>query len=467
MRLTIIGGGPGGHTAAFAAAKQGMEVCLVESQSIGGVCLNHGCIPTKTLRASADCALQVKRMAEFGIDGIENATVNMATIAKRKNAVRDILRTGLLKTCQNLKIRLINGRGRLLDSTHVHVTTKDGEEVLTTDRVILATGSVHMPVPECPVDHTAILDSNDALDLTHLPKSMWVLGGGVIGCEMACIFKALGCDVTLVQRRPTLLASAHVDSDISTLIHRELRKQKITVLTERTLEQVRVEDGLVHGQVVASKYAKAPVQAKEFATESLLVTVGRLPNTANLGLKEAGVAVDEKGWIKVNDCLETSLAGVYAIGDVLGPKHVMLAHVAAAEGLCALENIMGHKTPMGYDVVPAAIFTSPEVGYVGLSQEEASKQGEIVAETFQMRELGKSQAQGDLPGFLKVVADAKTGRLLGAHMVGAHTTDMIAEAALAIKLKATVQDIAHTIHAHPTLSEGFYEAARLAYDDLR
>lgn len=469
MRLTIIGGGPGGYTAAFAAAKAECEVTLVEAASIGGICLNHGCIPTKALRASADAINMASRMAEYGVDGCDNALINMQVVNNRKNHVIEVLHGGLVKACQKYKINCIQGHGRIVDAQTVEVTTNDGvSSTVTGDAIIIATGSDHLALPGIAIDHKVIVDSDDALELTSVPKRLLILGGGVIGSEMACIYRSFGSEVTIVQRRDRLLSSPYVDKDVSTLVNREMRKQKIKVITDRTLKNVRVENGVVRGLIVASPYVQnADINEEPFEADMLLVTVGRAPMTTGLGLAEAGVAVDSKGWVKVSPTLETSLPHVYAIGDILGPDSIMLAHVSAMEALCALENILGQHVEMRYDVVPAAIFTSPEIGYVGLSEAEAKKKYNIVCSTFQMRELGKSQASGELPGFLKLVADADTGRVLGVHMAGAHTTDMIAEAALAIKMHATAADIAHTIHAHPTLSEGFYEAARLAQEEIQ
>lgn len=463
LRLTIIGGGPGGYTAAFAAARAGLSVTLVESDRLGGTCLNNGCIPTKTLRASADALELALRLSQFGINS-QGASVDPVAVLARKEKVCATLRGGLEKTCASLGVKLVQGRGRVVDAGLVEVSAKESKTLVEGDRVIIATGSYPFSLPGMPVDHRRILTSDDALELAHVPDSVVIVGGGVIGCELAFIYQAFGAKVTVVEGQNRLLPLPSIDADMGILLQREMKKRRIRCELGRTLTDVRVGEKNVQALLSPSPFIESPTPAQQQQTsleaEIILVTVGRMPNTSGLGLAEAGIVVDHRGWIKVDEQLQTTLPGVYAIGDVLGPSKIMLAHVAAVEGLCAVRNCLGQGKCMDYAVVPSGIFTAPEIGCVGLTEAQATEQGYAVrTSTFQMRELGKAQAMNELPGMFKLVADAATGKLLGAHITGAHATDLIAEAALALRVGASAADVASTIHAHPTLAEGFYEAA--------
>ena len=450
IRLTVIGGGPGGYTAAFAAARAGMSVTLVESGNLGGTCLNNGCIPTKTLKASADALELALRLSQFGITGQGAPAVDPAAVLARKEKVCATLRGGLEKACASLGVRLLKGRGRLVHAGLVEASTAEGPVSVEGDRVILATGSGALELPGLPVDHTHILTSDDALALDRVPASIAIVGGGVIGCELAFIYQAFGSKVTVVEGQNRLLPLPSVDADMSALLQREMKKRRIGCELGRTLKDVRVEGGMVRAMLGASPFIKEPTPAQMKET----------PITAGLGLAEAGVAVDGRGWIRADEHMRTSLPGVYAVGDALGPSRIMLAHVAAAEGLCAVRDCLGHDGRMDYSAVPSGIFTSPEIGCVGLAEAQASEAGrDVRTATFQMRELGKAQAMSELPGMFKIVSDGATGKVLGVHIAGAHATDLIAEAGLALRLGASVRDIASTIHAHPTLAEGLYEAA--------
>ncbi len=466
-RLTILGGGPGGYTAAFAAARAGFDVTLVERDRLGGTCLNRGCIPTKTLKASADALELALRLTEFGITGQGEPAVDPVAVLARKTRVCDVLRGGLEKACARYKIQLLRGRGTVINSRRVDVADAEGSvATVDTDAVLIATGSRVLELPGLSFDHQTVISSDDALELDRLPSRLLIVGGGVIGCELAFIYRAFGVAVTVVEGQNRLLPLPSVDADMSTLLQREMKKRRIGFECNRTLKDLRVEDGVARAVLAPSPFLEnpAPAQQKEVPVEAdmVLVTVGRKPDTEGLGLKTAGIATDAQGWISVNERLETSLPGVYAVGDVLGPRKVMLAHVAAMEGLCVVDNLRGQPRAMDYSAVPSGIFTSPEIGCVGLSEAQAREQGYGVrCASFQMRELGKAQAMGELPGIFKLVTDAATDKLLGVHIAGAHATDLVAEAALALRLGATARDIATTIHAHPTLAEGLYEAALL------
>lgn len=462
--LTIIGGGPGGYTAAFAAARAGWKVTLVERQHMGGTCLNRGCIPTKTIKASAEALELAHRLAEYGITGQSELAVDMAAVLARKDRVRATLQEGLRKGCAKHGVTLLSGSGRVLDAHRVEVTDAEGATTLVHgDAVLLATGSRVLELPGLTFDGTHILSSDDMLDCPRVPERLLVVGGGVMGCELAFIYRAFGAKVTLVEGQDRLLPIPGVDNDVSALLQREMKKSRIACELNRTLTDVRVEDGVVRGTLAPSPFLKDPTPAQQktapVEADMVLVTVGRCAETRGLGLEEAGVATDARGWVTVDEHLQTSVPGIYAIGDLLGPKHIMLAHVAAVEGLHVVETLLGKGKPMDYSIVPSGIFTSPEVGCVGLSEAQARAAGhDVRTSTFQMRELGKAQATGELPGFFKIVADA-AGKVLGVHIAGAHATDMVAEAGLCLHMGGTVRDIADTIHAHPTLAEGLYEAA--------
>ncbi|MEG2171831.1 MAG: dihydrolipoyl dehydrogenase [Desulfovibrionaceae bacterium] len=466
--LTVIGAGPGGYTAAFAAARAGIDVTLIESQSLGGTCLNSGCIPTKTLKASADALETALRLSEFGISTQGIPRIDPVAVLARKNTVCATLRDGLEKTCTRLGVKLLYGKGTILSAQCVDVTCADGNTCrVTGDDILIATGSRVLELPDLPFDHHTIISSDDALNADQIPPRVLIVGGGVIGCEMAFIYRAFGADVTVVEGQNRLLPLPSVDADMSTLIQREMKKRRIRCECNRTLAHVQVQEGKARAVLAASPFLRdpSPAQQQEVPVEAdvVLVTVGRVPNSHGLGLEAAGIATDARGWISVNDYLETSVPHIYAIGDILGPPKVMLAHVAAMEGLCVVDALSGKgRRPMDYSAVPSGIFTSPEIGCVGLSEKQALEQGYTVrCASLQVRALGKAQAMGELPGVFKIISDAATGKILGAHLAGAHATDLIAEATLAITMGATVHDITQTIHAHPTLAEGFYETALL------
>ena len=464
MKLTIIGGGPGGYTAAFAAAKAGVEVTLVERAHLGGTCLHTGCIPTKTLRSSADALDTVARLREFGIAGDCAATPDMSAIVARKRKVTATLQTGLEKTAAQLKVRVVRGDAEFVGAGLVRVASVDGSLEIAGDRVILATGSSPLELPSLPVDHRLVLSSDDALELQTVPEHLVVVGGGVIGCELAFIYRAFGAKVTVIEGQGRLLPLPSVDGEISRLLLREMKKKGIAVELARTVTATTPTGTGVSVEIGASPFVEVanPPAPRTLEADAVCVTVGRVPHTDGLGLDAAGVKVDARGWIEADDFLETSVPGVYAIGDVIGPRRIMLAHMAVAEAHTAVHNILHpeDRKAQRYDVVPSAIFTAPEIGDVGLSEAQAKQQGFAVkTSVFQFRELGKAQAMGELAGLFKLVVEEGSGKLLGAHIAGAHASDLIAEATLAIQRGCTARDLFETIHAHPTLSEGIYEAA--------
>ncbi len=469
-RITVIGGGPGGYTAAFEAARAGAEVTLIEAARMGGACLNWGCIPTKAFKASADALETSRRLKEFGIAGECEAKADMPAIVARKERITDILRGGLEKTCSRLGINIIHGRGKVINAGLVRVRTNDGQDLEAAgDSIIIATGSTHLYLPSLSIDHKRIITSDDALQLDYIPKRMLIVGGGVIGSEFAFIFRSFGSEVTIVEGLDRILPLPSVDADLSKIMLREMKKKGIKCELCQTAVRAELSSNGVSIVLGPSPFVeKIPSSAQKEKTieaEVVLVAVGRVPVTKGLGLEAAGVGTDQKGWIKVDERCRTSVPDIYAIGDVLGPSKIMLAHVAVMEGLVAAGNCLGMDKVMSYDVVPSAIFTSPEMASVGLTEAQARQQGlNLVCIQTQFRELGKAQAMGELAGLFKLVVDKDTDRLLGAHLAGAHVSDIIAEPTLAMSMRATGKDIAKTIHAHPTLAEGLFETARLLED---
>jgi dihydrolipoamide dehydrogenase len=448
VRLVVVGSGPGGYVAAIKAAQLGAQVTVIEDTEVGGTCLNRGCIPTKTVIASCDVLSRTRELDKFGLELNGSVVPNLAKIIDRKNKVVSIQVKGIRGLFKSWGIGIKEGRGVLTSSRGVEVTLKDGSrEKVEVDRIIIATGSRPAEIPVFPFDGKNILSSTDALGLTEIPKSLLVVGAGVIGCEFACIFRELGTEVTMVEMMDRAVATE--DFEISELLERELKKKKITLYTEVGVEKAEVRDDGVHAFLS---------DGREIVCEKLLVAIGRTLNSDNIGLEAAGVQKGKRGEILINEKLETNVPGVYAIGDVRGG--MLLAHLASREGLVAATNITGGDDVMDYRVVPAAIFTSPEIASVGLRQHQAEQEGlKIGIGHFEFRALGKAHAMGEISGFMKIIGEERTDRILGAHIIGPDASDLIHEVAVAMKTGRTVADIAGTIHAHPTLSEGIMEAA--------
>lgn len=468
VKIGIIGAGPGGYIAAIRAAQLGAQVTIVEQEALGGTCLNWGCIPTKTLKATAEMIENFQRAKEFGIDLEGGFRPDLERIMARKNEVIRIMAQGIKKILDSYKIQYMEGTAFIEDPNKILV--KGGEEKkqsLGVDKVIVASGSRPLNFSAFSFDGQSILSSSDALLLREIPESLLIIGGGVIGCEFAFIFKALGSQVTVVEALPRLIGLPSIDHDCSTIIQREMKKRKIKVILDKTVEKTDLRNGRVRVTIGPSPFLKE-IKAKdrspmEMEVEKVLVSIGRESNVEALGLERLGVEVDSKNWIKANERLETNVPGIYAIGDALGPSKIMLAHAASTEGIIAVENIMGRNRVMNYELVPSAIFTFPEVADVGLTESQAKEKGlEFRSDSFQFRALGKTQAMGEIVGQVKIVSNSRDGKILGVHIVGPHATDLIAEGTLAIRLGATVEDLAQTIHAHPTLAEALMETAHKA-----
>jgi dihydrolipoamide dehydrogenase len=467
-KIAIIGAGPGGYVAAIRAAQLGAQVTVVEQEAVGGTCLNWGCIPTKTLKTTAEAIEHFHRAKELGIDLEGTFRPNMERIMARKNEVVSILAQGVKKILDSYQIRYLEGTATIADPGKLLVKGRD-ENLTTveTDKIIIASGSEPLDFPAFPFDGQYILSSSDALLLKEIPESILIIGGGVIGCEFAFIFHLLGSRVTVVEALPRALGLPSIDEDCSIIIQREMKKRKIQVLTDKTVEKTEVQNGRVRAFIGPSPFLKEVKEKdrkiSELEVQKVLVCIGRRSEADELGLRKLGLETESKGWIKANERLETNIPDIYAIGDVLGPSKIMLAHSASTEGIIAAENCLGHKRTMNYDVVPSAVFTFPEVADVGLTETQARERGiEVQVESFQFRSLGKPQAMGEIAGQVKIVSDSRKGKILGVHIVGPHATDLIAEGTLAVQLGATVEDLARTIHAHPTLAEAILETAHQA-----
>ena len=448
-RLTIIGAGPGGYVAAIRAAQKGAQVTIIEDAEVGGACLNWGCIPTKTLIASAEALERVKKAAAYGIEVSGEVRFNLEKIRERKERVVSTQVKSIRTLFKNWGINLIEGRGMVLSPNMVRAVQKDGTaQDLATDKVIVATGSRPAQLPGISVDGERVMSSDDAVQLKRIPESLLIIGAGVIGAEFAFIYRAFGTEVTLVEMLPRALATE--DEEISTIIEREMKKAKITLVPNARVEALRQGDD---GAIAATLS-----NGQEIKAAHVLVSIGRSLNSEDIGLEAVGVEKGRRGEIVVNERMETSLPGVYAIGDVTGK--MLLAHVASRQGIVAVDNALGGSSLMDYGVVPAGIFTMPEVGSVGLREKQAAEQGiRHKVGRFQYRGLGKAHAMGEIVGMAKIIADEATDRVLGVHICGAHATDLIHEGALAIRMGCTSAQLGSMIHAHPTLAEALMEAA--------
>lgn len=448
MRIAILGSGPGGYVAAIKAAQLGAEVTIVEEGEVGGTCLNWGCIPTKTLTATAEALAAARGLEAFGIELKGGVSPNLAKIMERKTRVVSTLTRGIQGLFKNRGVTLKRGRGVLASNREIDVTSPDGSrERIAADSIIIATGSRPARMPSIPFDGNHVISSTEALEIREVPQRLLIVGGGVIGCEFACIYRELGSEVTIIEALPRAVATE--DAEISEILEKELKKKKIRLLTGAQITGVSVREGTAHAQLS---------DGRELSGDKVLVSVGRALNTENIGIEHLGMGKGSRGEILVNGKMETNVPGIFAIGDVTGG--MLLAHKASAEGIVAAKNIMGIPCSMDYQIIPSAIFTSPEIASVGLREHQAVEKGISFRKgIFPFRALGKAHAMGEISGIVKVLSDASTDRIIGAHIIGPHASDLIHEAAVAMKAGISSHELAGTIHAHPTLSEALMEAA--------
>ena len=445
----IIGGGPGGYVAAIRAAQLGGTVCLIEKGEWGGTCLNRGCIPTKTLFSIAHLAEQIQNTPALNTQG---TTVDYPKALTHKTEVIQKLKGGISQLLKANKIRTLNGNASLTDRNTIAVSKSDGTtEQVNVKNVIIATGSEPAEPAIFEIDETDVLTTTGILNLTELPESLIIVGGGVSGCEFASIFNAFGCKVTVLELLPTILAT----EDIQVVRHIRLfmKRKGISLHTGAKLTSVKKSDEGVTAVLESGENLTA---------QKMLVSIGRRYNTEGIGLDKVGVRT-ENGKIVVNEQMQTNIPGIYAVGDVA--SRYLLAHVASAEGKVAAQNCLSETTEMDYQVIPWCVFTLPEIGHAGMTETEATDEGyKVKVGKFPYAASGMALGMGEADGFVKTITDADSGDILGVHIVGVHASTLIHEAAVAIRLGANAKDIAHTVHAHPTLSEMVMESAEAAYD---
>lgn len=461
--LVILGGGTGGYVAAIKAAQLGLKTAVVEKGKLGGTCLHNGCIPSKALLRSAEVYAQTKHSSDFGIE-TSDVYVNFAKVQERKEKIVAQLHSGVQMLMKKGKIDVFEGLGRILGPSifspmpgTISVEMNDGSEneMLIPKNVIVSTGSRPRTLPGLDIDGQYVLTSDEALKMEELPKSMIIVGGGVIGIEWASMLSDFGVEVTVIEYANRIIPTE--DVEISKEMQRLMKKKGVKIVTgAKVLPETLLRDNGVRIS------AEIKGENKEFQAEKLLVSVGRQANVEGIGLENTDIQLD-RGFILTNEVFQTKESHIYAIGDVIGG--LQLAHVASHEGIVAVEHIAGHQpAPINYDLVSRCIYSTPEVASVGITEEQAIEKGhKVKVGKFSFRAIGKALVFGESDGFVKIIADEETNDLLGVHMIGPHVTDMISEAGLAMVLDATPWEIAHTIHPHPTLSEAIGEAA-LAVD---
>ena len=445
--IVILGAGPGGYVAAIRAAQLGAKVTVIENRALGGVCLNWGCIPSKALLSVVELGEKLKKAHDLGLRLSDSPTYDPAQMVARKNRVVHGLVNGIATLFKHWGVSHVQGTGRLVNDRTVRVTFADGTETsVQADGIIIATGSSPAVLPMFLVDGYDIMTSQEALEIPRIPERLLIVGGGIEGCEFASLYAGLGSRVTVVEMMSRLLPLE--DEEISALIERELKKRHVRIIVGNSVQSVDRTDAGITAELA---------DGERLGCDAILISVGRRCNSTGIGLEEVGVTLGDQGKIEVDDRLETNVPGVYAIGDVVGKA--MLAHVASAQGKVAVDNLVGNANTMNYDVVPAGIFTLPEIGRVGLTEQQIRERG-IVPNIgrFRYSALGKAHAVGDTVGLVKILADPKTDRVLGAHLVGTHAADLVHEAALAMQLNAKARDVADMIHAHPTHAEALLEA---------
>jgi len=444
--VMIIGSGPGGYVCAIRAAQLGTNVAIVESREMGGTCLNRGCIPTKALLETASIFSRAKNAENFGVK-VSGVSIDMSKAMANKDAIVAKLRGGVEFLMKKNKIDVIKGTARLAGRKKVAVTDASGAvKEYSTEKIVIATGSEPARPKMFPFDEKYVLTSDEMLKLKSIPKKLLVVGGGYIGSEFASMFREYGSDVTVVEMLDRILPLS--DADVSAELTKAFKKAKIKVLTGTKIESLQVKN-----RKVSAKLSNG----EKMTFDKALISVGRGANAQDIGLEAAGVQMDGP-FIGINEHCQTNIPNIYAIGDVTGK--LMLAHCASKQAIIAAEHAHDHNVSMSYRVVPAVVFTHPEAANVGLTEAEAKEKGvKVKVSKFSFQALGKALVMGETTGFAKIVADEQTGEVLGVHLIGPHVSDLIAEAALAMQMEATVSEIAHTIHAHPTLAESLMESA--------
>ena len=454
--IVVIGGGPGGYVAAIKAAQLGYKTACVEEDNLGGVCLNWGCIPTKALLESAAMITHLGHAKDFGVTVGEIKT-DIAQAVKRSRQVSERLTKGVGFLFKKNKVTHFPGRGRISAKGKVEVTAKEGgaKQTLSAKHIIVATGSKPRDLPFLKIDHDRVWDSTDAMLQKETPKTLAIVGAGAIGCEFADVYAAFGTQVTIIEVADRILPLE--DRDCSAVVEKSYRKRGMNILTSTKLEKAEIGKDGVTLTVVDAKGQKQTVQA-----ERVLSAIGRAPLTEDIGLETVGVKLTDRGFIAVDRQMRTNVEGVYAIGDVAGPP--LLAHKGSHEGVACVEGIHGDPhAGIDYNNIPNCTYCHPEVASVGLTEEQAREQGyDVVVGTFPWTANGRALTAGETEGFVKIIRDKKYDELLGAHIVGPHATELIAEFVVGRHLETTVEEMDRAMHPHPTLSEAVGEAALAA-----
>ncbi len=446
--VCVIGAGPGGYVAAIRAAQMDMKTAVIEKGDVGGVCLNIGCIPTKTLISSAEVLHHARHAAEFGLKITGKVEPDWKAMQERKAGVVAKLRGGVGSLLKSAGVDVIKGEAKFVDRSTLKI---NGKETISAKNIIVATGSVPL-VPGFIPKSGRVLTSTELLSIEKIPKSLMVLGGGVIGCEFACLFAELGAEVTVVELLDNILPV--VDRETAKYVARKMKEAGIKVLTGDAMENIKA----------TAKGVSATAGKEKLSAEYLLVSIGRASTTSELNLEAAGVKTDERGWIPVTSTCRTNVPGIFAIGDVTGKWQ--LAHAASAMGVTAVENIAGKRREFRSDLVPGCIFTRPEIGIIGLTAEECKEKGmDVTVGKFPFAALGKAMAINETDGYCKIITDSATDQIVGVHIVGPHATDLISEASPAMLMEATAKELGKAIHPHPTLGEIMMEAAHAVHGE--
>ncbi|MBF4471606.1 dihydrolipoyl dehydrogenase [Flavobacterium sp. HJJ] len=457
--VVIIGSGPGGYVSAIRCAQLGFKTAIIEKYStLGGTCLNVGCIPSKALLSSSHHYAEIKHFADHGIEVSGEVKINLEKMIARKQAVVDQTSGGVNFLMEKNKITVFNGLGSFVDATHVAVAKADGtSETIEAKNIIIATGSKPSSLPFIKIDKERIITSTEALALKEVPKHLVIIGGGVIGIELGQVYLRLGAAVSVVEFMDRIIPG--MDGALSKELTKVLKKQGMKFYTSHKVQSVERKGDAV---IVQAENAKGEVITLE--GDYSLVSVGRRPYTDGLNAENAGVKISDRGQVEVNDHLQTSVPNIYAIGDVV--RGAMLAHKAEEEGTMVAEILAGQKPHIDYNLIPGVVYTWPEVAAVGQTEEQLKASGtKYKVGSFPFKALGRARASADLDGFVKILADEKTDEVLGVHMIGARTADLIAEAVTAMEYKASAEDISRMSHAHPTFAEAVKEAALAATDN--
>ena len=457
--VVIIGSGPGGYVSAIRCAQLGFKTAIIEKYAtLGGTCLNVGCIPSKALLASSHHFEELQHFADHGIEVAGEVKVNLEKMIARKQAVVDQTSGGVKYLMDKNKVTVLEGLGSFVDATHVLVSKKDGSsETIQAKNVIIATGSKPSSLPFISIDKERIITSTEALKLPEVPKHLVIIGGGVIGIELGQVYLRLGAQVSVVEYLDRIIPG--MDSSLSKELTKVLKKQGMKFYTSHKVKSVERNGNLVNVQADNAKGETVTLEG-----DYCLVAVGRRPYTDGLNADKAGVKLSERGQVEVNGHLQTNVSNIYAIGDVV--RGAMLAHKAEEEGVLVAEILAGQKPHIDYNLIPGVVYTWPEVAAVGKTEEQLKESGvAFKSGSFPFKALGRARAGGDIDGFVKILADATTDEVLGVHMIGARCADLIAEAVTAMEFRASAEDISRMSHAHPTFAEAIKEAALAATDN--